>query len=338
MSTTPLLVADIGGTHARCAMASPNATSGTYTLADIRIYSCGDFANVSGMLERYRDDVDVPLPANVCLAVAGPVNGDRITLTNNDWNFSIEQLRRRFGFLQVTVINDLAAVAYSTPHIGTDEILTIRSGRPSAVATRVVIGAGTGLGVAASTQVDGRWRSVASEAGHAAFCATTDKERHVVDVLRARHDYVSWETLLSGPGLLEVYGALAQIHGQTAAKLRPRDITANANDNSDPLCVETAEMFCAALARFASDAALWFCGFGGVYLSGHICGSLRTMLASATFLDNFTAKGVVTPLLEPVPVRLVLSEYPGLIGAAARAHRNSTRSTSAATATGNVTS
>jgi len=271
------------------------------------------------MLARYRADTSTPLPPDVCLAVAGPVHGDAVSLTNNDWNFSVEQLRRRHKFRHVSVINDLAAVACATRFLDAGDVHVLRHGRPDVNAPRVVVGAGTGLGVAALLQTPSGWQAAPSESGHSPFAPGSQEDRQVLDLLLRRMEFVSWESLLSGPGLVHWYEAFAMLGEHEKRRVTPMEISVLASQG-DALSMAATRAFCRTAARFASAAALWFCSFGGVYLSGDIFRSLGRWLAEAEFFDASSVDRAIEGCVESMPVSLILAEQPSLIGAAATAH------------------
>ncbi|MFK8014878.1 MAG: glucokinase [Gammaproteobacteria bacterium] len=314
------LVADIGGTNARCARAVIDNSRHIAQLHDTRVYRCEELPSVDAMLLRYRSDTHAHLPNTVCLAVAGPVNGDRVTLTNNDWNFSVEQLRRRHAFARLAVINDLEAAAHATRYVLDEEILPIKVGERQRTAPRVVIGAGTGLGIAALVHRKDRWHAIASEAGHSAFAPACDDDVALLRSLRRNHAYVSWEMILSGPGIARIYRALADIAGVAPSKLNSHQILRRAAEKSDPLSEQTVTTFCRSLARFADHAVLYFGAVGGVFFAGDIFRGLQPWLASGAFLDVFGKRGTLHDMVDATGVSLILAEQPGLIGAAASAH------------------
>ncbi|MEO1573941.1 MAG: ROK family protein [Pseudomonadota bacterium] len=307
------LVADIGGTNARCALASVDALGRRTSLSETRVYRCAELSSVDAMLARYGADTANSLPGRVALAVAGPVTGDRITLTNNDWNFSTEQLRRRFDFQQLVVMNDLAAVAHATRHLRTTDLLTVKPGQADTHATRVVIGVGTGLGVAALKRSGDAWFAIPSEAGHGSFAPTSALETKAAALAAQELDMASWESVLSGPGLERRYRA------HTGSEASSHDIVSGAQ-SGDAVCVSIVRDFCQTLARFASDATLWFNATGGVYLAGGLLHDLLPWLEDASFVPAFDDKGVMAPFVRKIPVSLIVADQPGLIGAAVGAH------------------
>lgn len=313
------LVADIGGTNARCAIADVNSRRPRARLHDIRVYRCDELRSIDALFAKYRADTASSLPQDVCLAVAGPITGDAVNLTNNDWVFSVEQLRQRHQFRQVTVINDLAAVACATRVLSLEDVQVLRHGRSKSHAPRVVVGAGTGLGIAALLHTPAGWQAVPSEAGHSPFAPGNPQDRALLERLLHTDQPVTWESIVSGPGLVNLYNAMAAIRGETPTPATPRDICALANDG-DPLGEAAVRAFCRTTARFASSAALWFCSFGGVYLSGDIFRGLERWLDEATFFDSTSVDAAIAQCVESLPVSLILAEQPSLLGAAVAAH------------------
>lgn len=314
--TAPYLVADIGGTNARCALAKVDAEGRRTSLIDTRIYRCAELSSIDAMLSLYGRETSHRLPSRVALAVAGPVTGDRITLTNNDWNFSTEQLRRRHAFEQLVVMNDLAAVAHATRHLHNADLRGLKPGSADMQATRVVIGVGTGLGVAGLKNTKHNWIAVPSEAGHAMFSPQTELENAAAHAAANELGMASWESLLSGPGLERRYRSICSAGERDRTS---HDIVEGAHAG-DTLCVTTVRDFCLTLARFASDAALWFGATGGVYLAGGLLRDLMPWLESTAFVPAFSNKGVMTSFVEAIPVSLIVADQPGLIGAAVGAH------------------
>ena len=310
------LVADIGGTNARCALASVDARGQRTALSETRVYRCAELSSVDAMLARYGDDTCHALPARVALAVAGPVTGDRITLTNNDWNFSTEQLRRRHHFEQLVVMNDLAAVAHATRHLHAGDLVALKPGAVADGATRVVIGVGTGLGVAALKLSGDHWCAVPSEAGHASFATTSPADHGAAALAADELGMASWESVLSGPGLERRYRALGCGDAEHVTSHEIVGRACNGDEQADALVRD----FCATLARFASDAALWFNATGGVYLAGGLLHDLLPWLEGPGLAGAFDRKGVMTPFVETIPVSLIVADQPGLIGAAVGAH------------------
>lgn len=307
------LVADIGGTNARCALANVDASGRRTSLSETRVYRCAELSSIDAMLARYGAETPQDLPGRVALAVAGPVTGDRITMTNNDWNFSTEQLRRRFHFQQLVVMNDLAAVAHATRHLRSTDLLNLKAGRADAHATRVVIGVGTGLGVAALKRSGDHWFAIPSEAGHGSFAPISAIETDAAALAARELDMASWESVLSGPGLERRYRSV------TSTEATSHDIVQRAHGGEE-VCVSVIKDFCRTLARFASDATLWFNATGGVYLAGGLLHDLLPWLEGAAFVPAFEQKGVMSSFVEHIPVSLIIADQPGLIGAAVGAH------------------
>lgn len=309
----PLLVADIGATNARFALAENGK------LESLRILACAEHDSLEALIAAYLADVPVP-PRFAALALAGPLDGDRAHLTNLDWRVSLSGLRRRFGFHRLEAVNDFAAVALAVPRLGSEDRAPVGSGR-GAVATApiVVLGPGSGLGVCGLLpDPDGAWHTVSGEAGHATMPANDKREAAVLEVLRRRQDFnghVSAERLLSGPGLINIYRALCTLSGKRPQRYLAAEIAAA--DAKDRYCSEAVSMFCAMLGGFAGNLALTFGARGGVYIAGGIVPKLgAAALRRSDFRARFEAKGRFQRYLQRIPTFLVTHPFPALLGLA----------------------
>ena len=212
MSATGLgLIGDIGATNARLALVQPD---GVTTAA--RTYVLNDYASLTDLIDAYLAQ-ESARPEQAVLAVASPINGDRVTFTNHPWTFSIEAVRKSFGFERLRVINDLAANALAIPHLADDDRFQIGPGSPLAGAPVGVIGPGTGLGVSALMPVPGGWAPIEGEGGHVTMAPFDAQESAVLDVMRGRYDHVSAERVLSGSGLVNLYGVICELAAAPAA-------------------------------------------------------------------------------------------------------------------------
>jgi glucokinase len=250
--------------------------------------------------------------------VAGPVFGDEVKLTNARWQFSIRHLKKYLELDQLEVVNDLEALAQVLPYLGSEDALCIgaETGNRSTKAAMAVLCPGTGMGIAGLKPVDRGWRPIAGEGGHSSLSPLTDRELAAWQVLRERYGRVSVERVLSGPGIVELYSALASLEGQTPAALRPEEIVRQALNGESPLAVETLEMFCAWLGDVAGDLALIYLARGGVYLAGDILLSILEILKRSRFRDRFENKGRATGVVTQIPTFLITSKSPVLLGCA----------------------
>ncbi len=319
----PWIVADIGGTNARFSLVTDrNPETGEYALSQQREFSTADFDTFAACFDAYLSSMGGPLPQYACIAVAGPVSSDQVQLTNVDWVFSIAETCERFALKRLEVINDFAALACSVTHLGPDDCLQIYAGEPGTLATKAIVGPGTGLGVAALVHNGGNWSPLPSEGGHRAYSPQTDREINVYKELQKKFGYVSAENLLSGAGMVNIYRALATLEQRQCDDIQPSQITEAAlNDRGDladvDLARETLDIFCGVLGSVCGDVALTYGAKGGVYLGGGILPRMKEYLLNSDFVARFKAKGVISSYLEDISVVLIVHKNPALIGAAA---------------------
>jgi glucokinase len=302
------LVADIGGTHSRLALAAGGIHS-------IRVFDNAGFSGLEGVIDAYLQGVDAAArPATAAVAVACPVSGDELTLTNLGWTVSVEALRKRFGFRALHVFNDFAAAALAIPGLGPGDVLAVGGGTALAERPVALIGPGTGLGVAALVPCGRGWVPVASEGGHVTLAAVTEEEERIIGALRRRLGHVSAERLLSGPGLLLLYQSMA---GTDKISLTPEAITRLAVSGDDPVAVRVMGHFLALLGTVAGNLALTLGAQGGVYLAGGILPGLAAQLQASSFRERFMDKGRYRDYLNAIPTLLITKEHPALVGLAA---------------------
>jgi glucokinase len=297
------LLADIGGTNARFALQSPGAAP-----VAVHAMQTADFPTIEDAVRAYLSRAGVR-PPRAAFAVASPVTGDRIEMTNHPWSFSVEAVRRVLALSELRVVNDFEAIALSLPHLPGAEQRRLGGGAPDPTAPIAVIGPGTGLGVAAL--VSG-W-AVPTEGGHVTMPAVDEREAAIIARIRERLGHVSAERVLSGPGLQNLYRAL----GDDVTPPEPGEITARALAGSDPRAVETLDTFCAMLGTVTGNLALTLGARGGVYLAGGIVRQFADFLARSRFRERFEDKGRFREYLAPIPVWIVGTENPALIGLAA---------------------
>lgn len=318
------LVADIGGTWVRFALAHPSAGSSPELRAQ-RTLSVSGHASLVDAARDYLDGLDGALahPEVAVFAVAGRVDGDDASMTNHPWHINAHDCADALGMHQVTLVNDFAAQALAVPHLRTHERVHLGGReRPLPVGsdlTLPVVGPGTGLGVSALVRRHGRSFAIASEGGHTAFAPKTERQRELLALLAARYPRVSYERLISGGGLSNLHFALSQRAGiREPALLTPEQVTARA-DAGEPIALDTIEVFCEVFGAFAGDLVLTFGGWDGVFLSGGLVPLLLDDLQRAPFRTAFEAKGRFSAAMHEVPVHAVVHPQPGLLGAAALA-------------------
>jgi glucokinase len=307
---TELLLADIGGSTTRFAVASPGGRPD-----NIVRFENDAVDGVAAAMRQYLAGLDVR-PQRAVLAVAGPIAGEEIVLTNRAWRFRPDELRREHALTRVEVINDFQAVAWALPCLRADELLALGAVSVPGPGPKVALGPGTGLGVAALLPHGEGWIAVASEGGHMSFGAAADDE---IAVFRALGDgglMVSAETAVSGRGLERLYRAL----NPDREPLPARGVVANAHDG-DRGALDVVELFVRLFGRFAGDVALVFKATGGVYLAGGIARRFGALFNSAVFRAAFEAHPPYQDMLAQTPTFLVTQTEPGLLGCAAYAAR-----------------
>ncbi len=310
------LVADIGGTNARLALAE--VSSAGVRLKHPLSLRCNDFLRAEDAIERYLQLIGAfSAPPAAVIAVAGPVEDGIAISTNGNWRLSEASLQRH-GFASATLINDYTALALAAPQLGPDDLALVgpelmqRSDE-----SLVVLGAGTGFGVAALARGLGGQTALATEGGHAAFAPTDDIEVDIMRLLAQRFGRVSIERLLSGPGLINLRDVLGQIGGVHPDPLSSEEIVARAVTGRDRLCVETLDRFCAIYGHVAGDIALTLGARGGVYLGGGIAPGIIEYLKASAFRQRFEAKGRFEAYLAAIPTQVILHPYAALLGSAA---------------------
>jgi glucokinase len=305
MSTT--LVADIGGSKSRFALSN---SSGAFER--VLVIDNDTVAGLDAAVAHYLEETGAH-PRAATLAVAGPVGGEEVVLTNRPgWRLRRGEFAKRFGFLQLRVLNDFEAIAWAVPLPGAAQTRPL--GKPVAMrkGVKVVLGPGTGLGVAALWPANGRWHVLASEGGHASFGPQEADEVEVFARLREECDWVSAEAVLSGPGLVRLARAL----DPGAARHEPETLVAGALA-CEPAAQAAARLFVRLLGRFAGGLALTFKALGGVYIAGGVACGLGPLLHDPQFRAAFEAHPPHTSLLKTIPTLLITCEQPGLIGCAA---------------------
>lgn len=307
------LVGDVGGTNVRLALVDEAAPE--RTLIDPRGFPHADCPSLEAAIETYlAPRGDRPRPDSAVIAVAGPVIDGAARLTNARWRMS-EAALRDAGFASARLINDFVALALSIARLGESDLGAIGEARPDPRESVAIVGAGTGLGVSAVIR-DGRDETVAvTEGGHIAFAPTDETEIQILRLLTARFGRVSLERILSGPGLVNLYGALAEIRSSAAAELEPEDIVRRATEGTAPLCVETLERFCAIYGSAAGDFALAMGATGGVYLGGGIPPRILDYLRKSAFRARFEDKGRFATYTAPIATQVILHPYAALLGA-----------------------
>lgn len=299
-----LLLVEIGGTHTRCAVCRAGDAP-----VDIALFDNAEYPDVESVVAAYLRRSTGEPPRRAALAVAAPVDERPIRLTNLGWTVDLDRLEERFGWSASVVVNDFDALACAIPALAPEELMSVRPGTAEPGAPLIVLGPGTGLGVSGLVPRGDAWYAVSGEGGHVTLAAATDREAEVLRELRREYGHVSAERVLSGPGLLALYRAVA---GEPATDT-PLGVSRLA-DSGDPHALETLELFFGFLGTIAGNLALILGARGGVYLGGGILPEIRDRLLRSGFARRFINKGRFTAYLERIPVQLILAETPALRG------------------------
>jgi len=308
------LVGDIGGSTVRLALAERSAKQ--VQLHHITTWRCANYPGLAEAIEAYLAEIGGARPAAAAIAIAGPVVGDHAGLTNHPWTISIEATRRRLGLAHLAVINDFTAVALSLPMLTTQDVTPVGGGTAEAGKPMAAIGPGTGLGVSGLVRAGDRWVPVETEGGHATFAPMTERESRVADLLRRRHGHVSWERVLSGPGLVSLHSALSELDGGPGETLTPAEVTEHGLAGTSAVAKEALAIFCAALGTAAGNLALTLGARGGVFIAGGVVPRLGDYFARSAFRARFESKGRLSDYVRAIPTFVITAAYPGLIGSA----------------------
>jgi len=325
-----IIVADIGGTNARFALAHRAKLGSAQGLSHTREFSTADFNTFAECLSQYLDDLNwddlnqnqhIQRPTAACFAVAGPVGQTVTELTNVQWSLCPQALRRDYGLDQVEVVNDFAALASAIPYLSAEDVIVLQAGSEAYTAekhaVKAVVGPGTGLGVAALMKQDNSWAPLASEGGHRCFAPETDVELALYQVLRDENNYAGAEQFLSGSGLQNIYQGLHQVYDKPLKVRLPHEITADATSGRCELAQQALSIFCAQLGSICGDTALTFGARAGLYLGGGIPPKIQEFLINSDFLQRFNNKGKQSEYVKNIAVKLIIKDTPALLGAAA---------------------
>ncbi len=322
-----VLVADIGGTNARFALADPTALQ-PLLRDSARKYAVASFPSLAEAAHHYLDEIGGETRRGV-FAVAGRVDGDEARITNHPWVISRGRTASALGFDDLALVNDFAAQAMAIRLLQAEDVVAV--GAPSwqpdsAPRDRIyaVIGPGTGLGVGALVVRDGRPWPLETEGGHVSFPPGTPEELAILDRLSAQFGRVSNERLVCGPGLVNIHRALSEIAGVDPGPVTPAEITARAADG-DPRCMRAVDVFCAVFGAISGDLVLTLGAWDGVFLTGGLVPRMLDALRHSGFRQRFEHKGRFSSNMARVPTLAITHPEPGLLGAAAiaaHAHRD----------------
>ncbi|WP_144156154.1 bifunctional transcriptional regulator/glucokinase [Paraburkholderia sp. BCC1885] len=308
----PRLLADIGGTNARFAL-----ETGPGEIGQVQVYPCADYPGVADVIRKYLKDTKIGRVNHAAIAIANPVDGDQVSMTNHDWTFSIEATRRVLGFDTLLVVNDFTALAMALPGLTDAQRVQVGGGtrRPHSVIG--LLGPGTGMGVSGLIPADDRWIALGSEGGHATFAPADEREDLVLQYARKKWSHVSFERVAAGPGIEVIYRALAaRDKKRVAANFDTSEVVKRAFEG-EPLAAESVDVFCGILGTFAGNIAVTLGALGGIYIGGGVVPRLGEFFARSSFRKRFEAKGRFEAYLQNVPTYVITAEYPAFLGVSA---------------------
>ncbi|ADW72753.1 MULTISPECIES: glucokinase [Rahnella] len=306
------LVGDVGGTNCRLALCALDSGD----ISQSKTFSGLDYDSLEAVVREYlaqqHQDVE-----DACIAIACPITGDWVAMTNHTWAFSIAEMKKNLGLQHLEVINDFTAVSMAIPMLKEDDLLQFGGKKAQDGKPAVIYGAGTGLGVAHLIHANNQWLSLPGEGGHVDFAPNSEEEDIILEQLRTEMGHVSAERILSGPGLVNLYRAIVKSDNRVPENFKPKDVTelALADENLD--CRRALSLFCVIMGRFGGNLALNMGTFGGVYIAGGIVPRFLDFFKASGFRAAFEDKGRFKDYLMDIPVFLITHDQPGLVGAGA---------------------
>jgi len=308
----PRLLADIGATHARFALETAPGV-----LHHVAVLRCDDFAGIEPLLHAYLGRNPGVRVNHAAFALANPISGDMIRMTNRDWQFSTDEVRRALGLSTLLIVNDFTALAMALPGLKPQDLLQVGGGAAQAHAVAGVLGPGTGLGVSGVIPTLDGFVTLGSEGGHVNFAPADEREFAILQHAWREWPHVSNERLISGPGIELIHRALARRNGIEAAPRAAADIVAGALERNDALCLEALECFAGMLGGAAANLAVTLGAFGGIFIGGGIVPRIAQWFATSPFRARFEAKGRFTGYLAQIPTYVIMTPNPALLGVSA---------------------
>jgi glucokinase len=324
MKETLILAGDIGGTKTNVAVYAHHNTG--LSLLAREQYASRGYDRFTEVVDTFLASVGTPDITAACFGIAGPVINGICKATNLPWEITTVSLKAQLNTPRIRLLNDLEATAYGMLYLGEHEFVDLNPGAAAGDGNRAVIAAGTGLGEAMLFHDEGTYRPIGSEGGHCDFAPTDDTQSRLLHWLRRHYpEHVSYERVLSGPGLYTLYRflrdsgfapepdfmtALSEHADPSAA------VSEGALEKNDPLCKETLRLFASIYGAEAGNLALKTMATGGIYIGGGVAPKILPVLQSGVFMNAFTAKGRFEALLKQMPVRVALNQETALLGAA----------------------
>lgn len=314
----PYIVADIGGTNARFGLVTANGLhSDRFQIEFKQKYPSNQFENLEHATRHYLNSLNDNKIKGACLAVAGPVMNDQVTITNLNWHFSINSVKQSLALPKLCVINDFVAYAFATQYVAPENLISINKGQKIDDCPMAIVGPGTGFGVAALVPQKKQWKVIPTEGGQITLAPKTPLQADIIRVLSEKMPHVSVESVMSGPGLANLYSALAEVEGSGDETLKAAEISIQAKRDINSLSYRTLKLFCRWLGQATGDIAIALGARGGVYLCGGILKRNTEFFLQSEFLDGFLDKAHMQEYLGQIPVQLVTENDSALLGAAA---------------------
>jgi glucokinase len=313
--TQPRLLGDIGATNARFALLWPGQDMPSH----LGVLQCRDHPTLLDAMRSYLAQHAPAAPRECAFGIATAVLGDRVSMTNHAWSFSIRQLKADLGLERLLVINDFTALALALPLLKAGDLHGVGGGQARPGAPRALLGPGSGLGVSGLIPHGAAHVPLVGEGGHVTLSPADDAEAAVIARLRDRFGHASAERALSGPGLVNLYDACCAIAGVAPRALEPGQVSDAALQGTDPMCRRAVDMFFALLGTLAGNLTLTLGALGGVYIGGGIVPRLLPLMETSPFRARFEAKGRYVNLMRGVPTWVITSEFPPALLGAARA-------------------
>jgi glucokinase len=309
MNNSLYLLADIGGTNARFAL------SDGVSVRDEMQLRCTDYAAIELAVAHYLHAVgEVRRVQQASFAIASPLSGDQVSMTNHSWRFSISGLRQTLGLQRLIVLNDFTALALAIQHLPQHELQQVGGVANTLNTPIALLGAGTGLGVSGLICAGNDWLPLQGEGGHVSLAPGNAREAKVLQQLWQRFGHVSAERVLSGPGLVNLYTALCELEGVTVQAYQAADITDRGLTDTCRICAETLQLFCSLLGSVAGNLVLTLGATQSLYIGGGIVPRFGDYFARSAFRQSFESKGRYVQYLSPVPVYVIHSAQPAFVG------------------------
>ncbi len=312
----PRLLADVGGTYARFTL-----ETGPGIFEHAASLRCADYEDFHATVQAYLSALPASASTarirNAAVAIATPVSGDQVRITNYPWQFSIEQMRQRLHLDNLLLVNDFTALAMALPSLLPSQRRQVGAGAALPRSVIGLIGAGSGLGVSGLIPANDGWVALGTEGGHTSFSPRDARELAILQYAWRHYSHVSFERLVSGPGIELIYRALSERDGHPEQILSAPDITQRALDASDPLCLEVIEVFCGMLGTAAANLAVTQGAFGGIYIGGGIVPRLGSHFDHSIFRQRFEDKGRFADYLRGIPTFVITADNATLLGVSA---------------------